>query len=123
MQPITGRLKLVIKSEKVSRMVEFEVPLMTSWGKVGSERRRAIVYDYVLHETQELALSEARELARARGLTLEVTDLSRQGFLRRTLASGLDRIGRNIWLHSSAPLPALETRAASLPPPLDSPSA
>ncbi len=74
---------------------------MSRWGKVGVEEKRAIVYDYVLDETQKLVLKEARELARERNLTLKVTDLSRQGFLRRIVASGLDRIGEHVWLCSS----------------------
>ncbi|MGA2663420.1 MAG: hypothetical protein ABSF83_00545 [Nitrososphaerales archaeon] len=90
-------MQLVIKSEKVRRSVEFEVPLMTRWGNVGVEKKRAIVYDYVLDETQKLALDEARELARERCLALKVTDLSRQGLLRRTVASGMDRIGGRVW--------------------------
>src|SRR5208282_1588965 len=54
-----GKLQLVIKSQKVSRFVEFDVPLMTPWGTVGVEKKRAIVYDYVLDETQRIALNEA----------------------------------------------------------------
>lgn len=102
MKAINGKLQLIIKSEKVSRLVEWEVPLVTRWGMVGVGKKRAIVYDYVLDETQKLALKEARELARERNLTLKVTDLSRQGFLRRIVASGLDRIDGHVWLRSSS---------------------
>lgn len=93
MERINGKLQLVVKSEKKARIVEYEVPLITTWGKVGVEKKRAMVYDYVLGETQSLAVNEARKLAAERGLTLKVTDLSRQGFLRRIVGSGLDRIG------------------------------
>jgi predicted DNA-binding transcriptional regulator len=108
MKAINGKLQLVIKSEKVRRFIEFEVPLMTSRGKVGVEKKRAIVYDYVLDETQKLALNEARELARERGLALKVTDLSRQGFLRRIVASGMDRIRGHVWSRSNSLLAALD---------------
>ena len=101
-----GKLQLVIKSQKVSRFVEFEVPLMTPWGTVGVEKKRAIVYDYLLDETQRIALNEARNLARERGLIFQVTDLSRQGSLRRTVASALERIGGHMWLHASSLLAA-----------------
>jgi hypothetical protein len=108
MKVINGKMQLVIKSEKVRRFIEFEVPLMTSRGMVGVEKKRAIVYDYVLDETQKLALNEARELARERGLALKVTDLSRQGFLRRIIALGIDRIGGHVWSHSNSLLAAPE---------------
>ena len=99
---------MVIKSEKVSRLVEFEAPLMTPRGKVGVERKRGLVYDYVLDETQKLTLNEARRLARERGLALKVTDIARQGLLRRIVARGLDRICGRVWLHPNSLLAAPE---------------
>jgi hypothetical protein len=92
LETTNGKLQLVIKSEKMVRMVEFDVPIMTPYGKVGVTRKRARVYDYVFDEGQMRALSEARELARKSGLVLEVTDLSRQGALRRMIRQGLSRI-------------------------------
>ncbi len=86
------KLQLVIRSAKTSRVVEYDVPLMTQYGKVGVDRKRAIVDDYIFDERQTRALSEARDLAGKLGLTLEVTDLSRQGVLRRILRLSLGRI-------------------------------
>ena len=86
------KLQLVVRSEKVSRVVEFEVPLMTLHGTVGVQKRRAIVSDYVLDERQRRAWSEAQELAEKLGLILVVTDLSRQSALRRVLALFLEKI-------------------------------
>jgi hypothetical protein len=80
-----GKLRLVIRSKKTARIIEFEVPLMTWYGKVGVSRRRAIIYDYVLDQRQARAVKEARELAERTGFALEVTDLSRQGLLGRIL--------------------------------------
>ena len=102
MEATSGKLQLVIRSKRVSRLVEFEVPLMTSLGKVGVEKKRAIVYDYVLDEGQKQALNEARKFAVKQGLSLQVTDISRQSLLRRTVASGLEGIGRHMWLRSSS---------------------
>jgi hypothetical protein len=84
-----GKLHLVMRSEKRTRIVEFEVPLMTWYGKVGVDRRRAKVCDYVFDQNQMRALGEARELASRSGLALEVTDLSRESALRRVLRVGL----------------------------------
>jgi len=92
LETTNGKLQLVIKSEKMVRIVEFEVPIMTRYGKVGVTRKRARVYEYVFDLGQMRALSEARELARKSGLVLEVTDLSRQGALRRMIRQGLSRI-------------------------------
>jgi hypothetical protein len=83
-----GKLRLVIRSRKTARVIEFEVPLMTWYGKVGVSRRRATIYDYVLDERQARAVKEARELAERTGFTLEVRDVSRQGVLSRILSRG-----------------------------------
>jgi hypothetical protein len=80
-----GKLRLVIRSKRTARVVEFEVPLMTWYGKVGVSRRRATIYDYVLDERQARALKEARELAERTGFSLEVRDVSRRGPLSRFL--------------------------------------
>jgi hypothetical protein len=88
-----GKLRLVIRSKKTARMIEFEVPLMTWYGKVGVSRRRATIYDYVLDQRQARAIEEARELAERTGFTLEVTDLSRQGLLGRILRRDWGDIG------------------------------
>ena len=92
MEMSNGRLQLVIKSEKVVRIVEFDVPIMTRYGKVGVTKNWARVYEYVFDEGQKRALSEARKLACKSGLVLEVTDLSRQSALRRMIRHGLSRI-------------------------------
>jgi hypothetical protein len=92
MKTTDGKLKLVMRSERVERIVEFQVPLMTGYGKVGTTKKWARVYDYVYDERQKRALTEARELARRTGLVLEVTDLSRQSALGRILRQALGKI-------------------------------
>jgi hypothetical protein len=92
LETTNGKLQLVIRSEKMARVVEFDVPIMTRYGKVGVTKKRATVYEYVFDEGQMRALSEARKLANASGLVLEVTDLSRQSALRRMIRQGLSRI-------------------------------
>jgi hypothetical protein len=92
LETTNGKLQLVIKSEKVVRIVEFDVPIMTRYGKIGVTKKWARVYDYVFDERQKRTLSEARELACKSGLVLEVTDLSRQSALRRMIRQGLDMI-------------------------------
>jgi hypothetical protein len=92
LETTNGKLQLVIKSEKRVRIVEFDVPIMTQYGKIGVTKKRARVYEYVFDAGQMRALSEARKLASASGLILEVTDLSRQSALRRMIRQGLSRI-------------------------------
>jgi len=91
LEATNGKLQLVIKCEKMVRIVEFDVPIMTRYGKVGVTKKWARVYEYVFDEGQMRALSEARELASKSGLILEVTDLSRQSALRRMTRQGLSR--------------------------------
>ena len=84
-----GRLKLVLSSKKVLARVDLVEDSLLAWdGTVRVRKRRVRVYDYVLNEKQASALSEAQELARRKGLVLEVTDLSRQSALRRVLRLG-----------------------------------
>ena len=92
MEATNGKLQLVIKSEKMVSIVEFDVPIMTRYGKVGVTEKWARVYEYVFDEGQMRALSEARELASKSRLILEVTDLSRQSALRRMIRQGLSRV-------------------------------
>ena len=80
-----AKLNLVVRSEKVARLVEFEAPIVSVYGKVGVTKRWARVYDYVLDERQARALGVAREMAGSSGLSLEVTDLTQEGALRRLL--------------------------------------
>jgi hypothetical protein len=103
------RLQLVMRSEKVARMVEYDVPLMSWYGKIGTAKRRAVVYEYVFDEKQRLALREAGELARRSGLVLEVTDLTRQSALRRILRLGTrSRVtGRAWWPFGQEPATAV----------------
>jgi hypothetical protein len=79
------KLQIVVRSEKVARLIEFEAPLMTVYGKVGVTKKWARVYDYVLDERQTHAIDRARELASDSGLILEVIDLSQVSLLRRLL--------------------------------------
>jgi len=83
----TGRLKLVLKSKKVLSRVDLVEDSILAWdGTVRVRRKRVRVYDYILDENQSSALSEARELAARKGLSLEVTDLSRLSSFRRILS-------------------------------------
>ena len=91
LEATNGKLQLVIKCEKMVRIVEFDVPIMTRYGKVGVTKKWARVYEYVFDEGQMRALSEATELASKSGLILEVTYLSRQSALRRMTRQGLSR--------------------------------
>ena len=95
METDCGRIKLVIQSKKVLVRVEDYVhPVVTPGGNVVHNKRGQLrVYDYVLDEGQRRAIADARELARRSGMILEVTDLSRQSFVRRALNSGLGIIG------------------------------
>jgi len=100
MATINGKLRLVLRSKKVlARVEDFETnsvlsnSILASNGQVFGTRRRVSVYEYVFDERQAQALKEARELSMKTGLVLEVTDLSRQGALRRILRSALAVIG------------------------------
>jgi len=70
LEATNGKLQLVIKSEKMVSIVEFDVPIMTRYGKVGVTEKWARVYEYVFDEGQMRALSEARELASKSRLSL-----------------------------------------------------
>lgn len=101
MESTNGKLRLVLRSEKVlARIEEFQVggvcsnSLMAWNGQLVSSRRTARVYEYVFDERQTRALNEARELARRTGLTLEVTDLTRQSPLRKIFRLRSGGIGR-----------------------------
>jgi hypothetical protein len=91
LEKANGKLQLVMKSERMVRIVEFDMPIMTRYGKVGT-KKRATVYEYVFDEGQMRAMSEARKLTNESGLVLEVTDLSRQSGLRRMIRQRLSRI-------------------------------
>jgi hypothetical protein len=92
LEKANGKLQLVMKSERMVRIVEFDMPIMTRYGKVGATKKRATVYEYVFDEGQMRAMSEARKLTNESGLVLEVTDLSRQSGLRRMIRQRLSRI-------------------------------
>ena len=103
MEATNGRLRLVLKSKKVlARVEDFDSNSVLSnsllaWnGQVFGSRRRVMVYEYVFDERQTQALREARELSEKTGMTLEVTDLSRQSALKRVLRSGLTAIGAQV---------------------------
>lgn len=98
-----GRLRLVLRSRKVlARVEDFDSnsvlsnSLMAWNGQVFGSRRRVMVYEYVFDERQTQALREARELSEKTGLTLEVTDLSRQSALKRVLRSGLAMVSAQV---------------------------
>ena len=90
------KLRLVVRSEKMTRIVEFEVPLMSVYGKVGVTKKRAMVYDYVLDERQSDAVGQARELASSFGIPLEVTDLAQENALKRMIRLVSGRGGRAV---------------------------
>jgi hypothetical protein len=84
MERTNGKLQLIISSKKVlARIERFDVSTPGWNGQLYVSRRTVKVFDYVLDESQVRALKEAEELAARSGLTLEVTDLARQGALRR----------------------------------------
>lgn len=100
MESEEGKIRLVLKSKRVARVTEFvggavSPNSLMSWSGplFPSQKSRVMVYDYVFDERQAIALGEARELARRTGMVLEVTDLSRQNALERSLRSGLGRVG------------------------------
>jgi len=94
MEETSGKMKLILTSRKVLvRVEQVEDRFMTWDGQVRVNRRRVKVYDYLFDEAQSQALREARELASKSGMALEVTDLTRQGLLRRLLRSGLRTAG------------------------------
>ena len=95
MAATNGKLRLVLRSKKVPVRIEVyqttSAPSdsLTAWnGQLFGTRRRVVVYDYVYDERQAQALREAGELAAKTGLTLEVTDLTRRGALRRIWSLG-----------------------------------
>lgn len=90
-----GDLRLVVRSRRVARLVEFDVPLFTPYGGAGSRTRRATVHDYVLDERQQRAVTQARELAARVGLAFEVTDLSKDGAVGRLRRAGSAILGRS----------------------------
>ena len=95
METDCGKIRLVIQSKKVLvRIEDYAQPIITPGGQVvHSKTGKVRVYDYVLDENQRRTIADATELARKSGMILEVTDLSRQSFVRRAISSGLGRIG------------------------------
>jgi hypothetical protein len=95
-----GKLQIVVRSRKVLvRIEKFDVPVMTQDGRVRFFNKGTLkVYDYVFDDAQSRALRETRELASRSGLTLEVTDLTRQGLLTRMLRSALRKGDAQVWL-------------------------
>lgn len=89
-----GKLELLVRSRRVARLVEFEVPLFSPYGRAGSRTGRATVYDYVLDEQQLRVVRQAKEFAARQGLILEVTDLSKEGALRRLIRVGSAMLAR-----------------------------
>jgi hypothetical protein len=98
-----GKIRLFLRSKKVARIAEFggvtsSPDSLLAWHgpSFPSQIRRVIVYDYVFDDKQTKALDEARSLAKRTGLTLQVTDLSRQNALERALRSSLGAVGGTI---------------------------
>jgi len=94
-----GKIRLLLRSKKVARIAEFggvasspDSLLVWHGSSFPSQTRRVIVYDYVFDDKQTKALEEARSLAKRTGLTLQVTDLSRQNALERALRSSLGTV-------------------------------
>jgi hypothetical protein len=104
MEKTNGKLQLIISSRKVlTRIERFDVSTPGWNGQLYVSRRTAKVFDYVLDESQVLAVKEAKELAARSGLTLQVTDLARQGALRR------------IWRRLAARVETKPARSAWIP--------
>jgi hypothetical protein len=82
-----GKLRLVLRSRKVvARMARVETPVSSlayPHGRTHTASRLVPVFDYEFEEDQLRALTEWRELAERTGLSLEVTDLTRQGPLKQ----------------------------------------
>jgi hypothetical protein len=84
LETTNGKLRLFVSSRKVLTRVEnYDVSFRTPDGQLHVTRKAARIYERVLDDGQESALRESKELAIRRGMTLEVTDLSRQGALGR----------------------------------------
>jgi hypothetical protein len=102
-----GKLQLMVSSRKVLARVErYDVSFRTSDGQLHVNKRTARIYDYVLDEGQTRALRESRELARRSGLTLEVTDLSRESALGRMLRVAFGRDNTQVRLDHGSSLSA-----------------
>ena len=95
METDCGRIRIVIQSKKVLvRMEDYSQPVVAPGGRVVHLKRGQVkVYDYFLDENQRRTIADATELARRSGMVLEVTDLSKQSFVRRVIRSGLGRFG------------------------------
>jgi hypothetical protein len=95
MEKTNGKLELTVSSKKVlARIERFDVSTTGLNGQLYSSRSTAEVFDYVLDESQVRAPKEAEDLAARSGLVLEVTDLARQGALRRMLRRLASRVER-----------------------------
>jgi hypothetical protein len=121
-----GKLQIVLRSKKVLVRIEnFEVPVTTQDARVRFINRGSLnVYDYVFDEAQARALRESRELADRSGLALEVTDLTRQGLVRRLLGAGLRNGNGQVrhearsWLSSRTTVKSQERREEDVSSPV-----
>ena len=87
-----GKLQMVVRSKKtLARKVGYDVSLRGSDGLYYVTRRTVKVYHYEYDEEQKRDIDEARELAERSGLELEVSDLTRQGLMKRIVGLALGR--------------------------------
>ena len=114
-----GKLRIVLRSKKIARIETMpggglSSSSLTSWNGplFVSEKRRVVVYDYVLDEETTEVLKRARELAENNCLLLEVTDLSRQNPIERALKSGLDGFAGSLQRLGLGQKPLLEYQGA-----------
>ena len=87
MQSSNGRVRAVVRSSRVPvGLTQFTMLAPSPAGSSVTTAVRSVVYANVLDESQQRLLDEARRLALASDLDLEVVDLGRQNLLRRAVS-------------------------------------
>ena len=87
MQCSNGKIKAVVRSKRIPVGVSvFTMPGPIAMGSRAATSVRTVLYANVLDESQQKILDEARRIARASNLDLEVEDLGRQSALRRAMS-------------------------------------
>jgi len=87
MQCSNGKIRAVVRSTRVPvGMTTFSLPGSIATGQAGATSVRSVIFANVLDESQRRIVDEARRVARASNLELEVVDLARQNPVRRALS-------------------------------------
>ena len=106
-----GKVRVLVKSRKVpAGMVQLQQTTYMLSGIPTTRTDRRVLYDYVLDDDHQKAIEEARKLARALSLDLEIVDSARRGFFGRLLGS----LGRG-----GAGNPTIEVSPTAVTMPLD----